>query len=378
MKQISSVDLYFLVKEFKILENERIDNFYYEDGVFYIKVYTRGKGHLFLTNKVSKFIYLGTDKPESSHPSSFMQHLRKYLRNGFIREISLVDSERILKINIEKKEGEELKNYFLVLELFANGNVILTDDNLKILNSLQKKKFKDRKVMVREQYELPPAKELTIINLDSEKFKKVLAESDLNIVKFLAIKFGLGGKYSEEVCLLADIDKNKLTSELKSNEINSIENILYELKVRELYPKIILNEKQEVVDFIPFDFKSIDKEKKSVETFNDAVKSYFEQFLEEKDERAEEFAKELKKLQNRLDKQLQQKQQVEKDYKKFNSYGNKIYENYAVVEELLNSINSAAKEKGWDYVLETIKSNEKLSKIIKKVNYKNNEIILDI
>jgi predicted ribosome quality control (RQC) complex YloA/Tae2 family protein len=103
MKQISSLDLYYLVREFKILENQRIDSFYFESGTFYIKVYVKQKGNKYLTNKVSKFIYLGNEKKDSSTPPNFIQYLRKYLKNAFIETIEQMENERILKIIITKK-----------------------------------------------------------------------------------------------------------------------------------------------------------------------------------------------------------------------------------------------------------------------------------
>jgi predicted ribosome quality control (RQC) complex YloA/Tae2 family protein len=141
MKQLSSVDLYFLTKELTILENQRIDNFYFENDTFYLKVYVKNHGNLFLTNKVSKYIYLGKSKAESSHPPNFIIFLRKYLKNGFIREVKQIESERILKFRIEKKnDNDELVSFYLIFELFANGNLVVCDNNMNIKNSLYKKK----------------------------------------------------------------------------------------------------------------------------------------------------------------------------------------------------------------------------------------------
>lgn len=86
----------------------------------------------------------------------------------------------------------------------------------------------------------------------------------------------------------------------------------------------------------------------------------------------------MKKLENRLEKQKQQMKDIEVNYEKFNNIGNKIYENYELVEELLNQINAAAKEKGWEYIKGKIKEDSRLKKLIKTLNYKNNEIVLNL
>ena len=58
MKQLSFVDLFYLTQELnETLKDQRIDNFYYENETFYIRVYVRNQGHKYLTNKISKFIY---------------------------------------------------------------------------------------------------------------------------------------------------------------------------------------------------------------------------------------------------------------------------------------------------------------------------------
>ncbi len=378
MKQLSSMDLYFLTKEFKVLENQRVDTFYFENDTFYLRVYVSGKGHLLLTSKIGKYIFLGDEKEESGTPSSFVSHLRKYLKGGFIREVEQVEAERILKIIIEKKQGENIVRYHLFVEVFAPGNVIITNSNLEIMNSLKKKKFKDRKVMVREKYELPPKKAVTAFSIEKEKLVEELMASDLSIVKFLAMKLGMGGKFAEEVCFLAGVDKSRAAKEFDGKELSDLIKTIKDLVGRNVEGWEVLDGAGNITDFVPFKFESIKEEQKRMLSFNDVVKKYFSLFREQKDAKQDSLSKDLKKLQNRLEKQQEQMKDIEVDYEKYNSLGNVVYENYALIEELLTSINKAGREKGWDYVLEKIKTDERLAKIVSKLNYKNNEIILEL
>lgn len=382
MKQISWFDLYFLIKEFKVLENNRIDTFFYHDETFFMKIYVKNIGNRYLICKPGKYLYLGDEKDESNFPSSFVQHLRKYLKNGFVVQIKQTEGERVIDIEIDKKEEDKIAKYHILLEIFANGNVILTDENYKIMNSLQKKKFKDRKIMVKEIYELPPQKELSFFNLKLEDFEKKIKESGLSIVKYLALKFGIGGKYAEEICFLSGIEKDR--KDLTNLEIEKIIeniNILINNVNTELKPYGIYKN-EDLEDFIPFNFKSISENenisKKEFNNYNELIKTYFTSFKETIDEKEKQFQKELDKLQNRLEKQLEQQKEIEIDSEKYNELGNKIYEHYQLVENLLNSINSSAKEKGWTHVLKTIEEKPELKKLIKKLNYKNNEIILEL
>lgn len=382
MKQISSLDLYFLTKEFKeLLENSRIETFYQEEDVFYLKIYVKGKGHFFLTNKVSKYIYISDVKLDNSTiPKSFIQYLRKFLKNGFIQKIKQIENERILDIEISKKNqnNDKFEIFHLIIELFANGNIILCASNFNIKNSLQKKKFKDRTVMVKDIYQLPPQKNISIYNLDKDKLKKELKESDLSIVKFLAIKLGIGGKFAEEIIYNCNINKNKLTVEIKSDEVEKIKEESINIINSNIKASAILNEKGEIIDFEPIYLNSITNKRKEYNSFNELLKDYFNQFRNEKDKKEVEYLKELKKLENRVKKQELKKKDILLNYEVYNNYGNKIYENYALIEDLLESINKSAKEKGWDYVKNKIKENPELSKIIKTIKPNKNEIILNL
>lgn len=382
MKQISSLDLYFLNNEFKeYLENSRIETFYQEEDIFYMKVYTKGKGHFFLTNKVSKYIYLSDKKDDTSTvPKSFIQYLRKFLKNGIIQKIEQVENERILKIKISKKktDTEEFEIFYLILELFANGNIIITDNNFKIKNSLEKKKFKDRTVMVRDVYQLPPQKEISIFTLKKDKFSEELNKSDLSIVKFLAIKLGIGGKFSEEIIFNSKIDKNKNSIDITKKEVDTILKFSQKLIESKIKSIGIYNEKQELIDFSPIDLKSIKAEKREFKNFNELIKEYFLKFKIDVDKKEKEFQFELKRLSRRIKTQEKKREGIFENYEKYNSIGNKIYENYSVIEELLNSIHTVSKDKGWEYVLEKVKNDQRLSKIIKKINPDKNEIILEL
>jgi len=373
MKPISNLDLYFLTKELQYLENNRVDNFYYENDIFYLRIYVKNKGNQLLTVNPGKYIYIGQTKEESQFPSSFVQHLRKYLKNTFITQMNQITNERIIDITIDKKEEDKVNKYHIIIEMFANGNIIFTDSQYNILNSLQKKKFKDRKIIVKEKYELPPKSKLSIFDINKDIFKEEFKESDLSIVKFLAIKLGLGGKFAEEICFLANIDKNLKENFEFDNLFNTLQTIInIPIKAYGLYKE------DELYDFIPFDFKSINLEKKEFKTFNDVLLEYYSKFKILTDPKEIKLNQELKKLQNRLEKQEKQKQQIEIDYEKYNTVGNKIYESYQLIENLLIQINTAGKEKGWEYVKKTIKENPELKKLIKTLNYKNNEIILNI
>ena len=377
MKQISGVDLLFLTKELQLLVNQRIETFYFENQIFYLRVYVRGVGHKYLTINLGKYIYLGDKKEDSSHPNPFVQFLRKYLKPSFIRSITQVGIERILKIEIEKKIGEDetqenglkIGKYNLYLELFGTGNIILTNENNEIMNSLTKRKMKDRTIMNKEEYQLPPQPPLNVLNINKEILNEEIQKTDLTTVKFLAIKLALGGKFSEYIC-----SKANFKSDGDSKTINQ-ETLIKELDNLFKQSTDAYLEK-DGKDFYPIEFSKDNLEK--CESFNSCIIQYFSQFKKQTDAREKELDKQLKRLKDRLKKQENTKTRTLKQYSENNEIGTKIFESYGTVDDLLKSINKAAKEKGWESVEESIKNNEQLSKLIKKLNYKKDEIILNL
>jgi predicted ribosome quality control (RQC) complex YloA/Tae2 family protein len=317
-----------------------------------------------------------------------------------LRKIEVIEGERILKIEIEKAQkvesskaqklessktqkvesskdkGLETDIFYLFIEIFANGNVVLCNNDLTIINILKKIKSRERFLKVGEKYELPQSKELSVFKLDFDVLKRNL--DDLSIVKFLAIKYGIGGRYSEEVCLNANVDKNKVSQELDQKELKSVLKSIENLVNEKLKPFVVMKN-DDVEDYIPFLLKSYEGlELKEMKSYNDALITYYSNFLISEDSKVKELENKLKSLKNRIDKQEKQFLDCEKDYEKYNSLGSIVYENYQMIDDILKGINKAAKEKGWDYVLELAKSNEELKKVIKKIDKKKGEIIIEL
>lgn len=90
------------------------------------------------------------DRPTTPAPSNFVSKLRKHLKTRRLSGIKQVGNDRVLVL--EFSDGL----FYLVLEFFSAGNVLLLDDNLKIL-SLQrnvKEKGENDKYAVNEIYKM--------------------------------------------------------------------------------------------------------------------------------------------------------------------------------------------------------------------------------
>lgn len=376
MKSFSSIDLYFFIKEQQQeLKGSRIETFYHNDTNFYIRTYVKGKGNLFLTVGIGSYVYLTPQKSQAPlHPTSFVSYLRKYLKNSFIESIEQVGLERVMKLIISKKTEETIITYHLYIEVFSGGNIILCNDEDIILNSLIKKTYKDRIVRNKHPYELPPTKGINPLVIEKNELQEIILNTDLSLVKFFALLCGMGGKYAEEICSNIEIDKNEPVKDVSPSQLIKEFETFFS---KSLSPCVIKNEKS-IVDFFPFVPSNKDLVCEKQESFNFCLEQYYLQFLEKEDARDVEFEKKKKKLQKRIEKQEEQKLDVLKNSDEYSLKGEKIYEHYAQLDEILQGILSASKEKGWEHVLQVIENNEELSKIIDKLDYKNNKIIVNL
>ena len=134
MKSMSNVDIHTIIKE---LNNElvdaRIDKAYQPaNDTIRIKIRKAGEGRKDLVIQAGVRIHL-TDYPQPNPtiPPNFPMLLRKHLSGGSITSIKQHNFDRILEINVQKKE-----QYTIIVELFSKGNVILLDKDKNIISPL--------------------------------------------------------------------------------------------------------------------------------------------------------------------------------------------------------------------------------------------------
>ena len=140
--------------------------------------------------------------------------LRKHLKNIKITSIEQHNFDRIVKFTFQWGE----KIYKLVVELFGEGNVILLDNEDRIILPLKIEKWSTRRIVPKEIYKFPPQKDLTPFNLEyavaydifKDEFKKD-ENKNTECVRIISRTFGLAGIYAEEICEIAGVDK-KITN----------------------------------------------------------------------------------------------------------------------------------------------------------------------
>ena len=104
-RQLSSLDLHFLLKELEVLKDSRIDKIYQpEKNVLVFSLYKTNVGKKILKINVGQSIYLVEEKEDYNETLGFGMFLRKHLDGYFLYDIEQIKPERILKLSFKIKD----------------------------------------------------------------------------------------------------------------------------------------------------------------------------------------------------------------------------------------------------------------------------------
>lgn len=217
MRQLSRVEVYFLARELEnLLKNAKVSNFYHNEelNLALVKLHsTSGTKRLVyqggLRAHLTSFVY-----PFPS-PSASVVNVRKLIRGSFVRKVTQVDFDRILRIELER----ESEKFSMFLELMSGGALVVTNEEGTIIFTTEKKKMKDRNLIVGIKYSLPPSKFPSPFNFDMETVK----DKEERISEFLSTALGLGNLAQAAMNYLKIEDKK--IKELSEEEISNIKKL---------------------------------------------------------------------------------------------------------------------------------------------------------
>jgi len=240
-------------------------------------------------------------------PGSFCGLLRKHLV-GKVESLEQRDHDRVIRLSVRDKK--------LIVELFRKGNIILTDAEGNIIASLRK----IEEGVYPWDYKVADISEIDAI-MDGKK---------RNLVKTLAVDYGLGGLYAEELCLRSNIGKNQTTlaGEEKEYLRAQLRGLLGELETAENRKPMILFDGEEVIDVVPINMEIYGSFiGKSFPSFNDAVAQYLSLVSSVP-------APKIRKEDRILAMQKEKLEQLEDEAKKIRALCEWIYSNYQKAQEL--------------------------------------------
>jgi len=319
---LSSVDIAVIVEELQDLLGAKVEKVYQREREIILRLHAHLEGKRLeaygssvdLVLEAGKRIHLTKYRMEMPKtPTSFAMLLRKHLKGGRIRSIKQRDFDRIVEICVERADGRRT----LVLELLPRGNLLLLDENGRILQPLKRETFTTRTLLPGKLYEAPPSKLNPLVATKEDLRKLFIAAREeaehrgksREVVKVLATEMGLGGLYAEEVCLRAGVDKKKSAEMLSDEEIGAIYDAIREIfqpiiegDMSKIKPHIVFEANKEgkkaeeseerrgcvAVQVLPFELRRFEGcEKEYFPTFNDAVDEFF---MRQTEERSQSFS----------------------------------------------------------------------------------------
>lgn len=301
-----SLDIYAWLQENREkIEGGFIKKIYQlDENSFLIKIYREGTQNLYINLK--GWIYFG-EKETPLEPSMFVMFLRKRFSGKKIIKVEQVNFDRIVKFIM----GD---GYELIFELFSEGNVIVVKDGI-IERAYHEREWRHRAILRGEPYEPPPQRYHPLKDLD--KLCDVINSSRYDVVRALALEFNMG-KYAEEICLRAGVEKNrKGIGEEGCRRLQEAIKEIFQFSGGYIYEDF----------FSPFPLKNRDA-LYVMDSFNEALKKYDVKKVEVEDE-------EIKRIRRRIEEQKKLLQRFEDEEIKARKIGDIIYEHFQEVSELL-------------------------------------------
>lgn len=364
MKDVmSGLDLRAIASELQVMVGGHCRKSYqphYEQVVLRLRTKEGGNSDLVLVR--GKRIYLSKrDRPMPQNPAPFAMVLRKSLSNARLRAVEQIGYDRILKFVFERPFGM----FHIYVEVFRDGNIILTDGDDVIIQPLTHKSYADR-VLKRGIVYTPPPAATNPYELDYDSFCELMNDSDRNLGRTLGGGLNLGGALATAVCVEAE---HSADAEIKDSDLQKVWDSLQSILNGDWKGHLFLKEGgiEQAWPVIPATLKDV--ERKDFATMSEAVDEWMGQYdahaLARREAEALDVASpgrgystDVERLERRLAQQEKALEGFGTKVEKQQEIGHLIQENWTHVEQLLAQIQEAVENLGWDGVKKAIKEIE--------------------
>jgi len=275
--------------------------------------------------------HLVKDMPEPpKNPPQFAMFLRKYISGGKVLAIRQHGLERILIFDI----GKGRMVYRLIIELFDEGNVILTDEKYTIIKPLRHHRFREREIVPQATYTLG----ITDPTSSEDAMATLMKTDDRDLVRSLAIGCMLGGTYAEYICRKTGLDKTLPASSADLKTIfAAVQNLM--AKVISAPEPVISKKHCEPIDLWG------GQDTRHFRTFSEALEAYYPSTKAER--KTADAQPKLNKEERILKYQKSAIKKFEEKIEKTEGLVAALYENYQFVSSVISTLDSASKTHSW-------------------------------
>ncbi len=341
---LSGIDVRSLVTEWNLLLPLWIYKVYVaSQGIMIIRLHGKEHARYQMLIEPGRRIYL-TEQPFSppKNPPGFAMLLRKHLQGGRVLGVRQHGIQRIIIMDI----GKHNHTYHLIIELFDQGNIILCDEDYRIIQPFSSHRFKEREVVAGAQYHLPSEGPATT---GVPEFTRFLAHEERDIVRALAVGAMLGGPYAEYLCRNAGIEKDTPAPEVNGTALYAAVQDLLARAEEKIVPVTTGSE------CLPFPLDA-DPPSSGVETrFNRALDAFFPPMQIEKPGVAE------KKEKITREERIRARQEAavgkfNRNIARCERAVEALFSEYRFVQDLLKTLDDARRTRSWQEIEAILKS----------------------
>jgi predicted ribosome quality control (RQC) complex YloA/Tae2 family protein len=217
--RFTSLDVRCLVRDIKTkIVGLRVANLYDVNNRTYIFKLAKPEQKVFLL--VESGIRIHTTKfsrEKKEVPSVFTLKLRKHIRTKRLENVEQVGMDRIVDFTF----GTGPVQCHILVELYAAGNVILTDSDYKILTLLRPYKTDEDStiVAVGQTYPIGNSKKMEMPTASTIQ-DLLKANSDLNLKEFLTQNFPFGAEMIEHIIQVSKLSPRSMLSPTDTSHID--------------------------------------------------------------------------------------------------------------------------------------------------------------
>lgn len=333
--ELNFLELHFLTGELQECIGARVDNIYGKDFLI-IQLHKTGAGKTCL-NITKNLVWLSDKRAETQETTGFCTQIRKLLKGKKITAIDQPGSERIIKITL-KTQRETTHAY---IELFSNGNLVVTDEKNKIIAAKEERKWKDREIRRGSEYALPPQKN-DLFSL------KEIPDDEKEIANL-----GLGRLIAREI-------------KARGGGIKAYKELLNE----KLNPKSYPDGEISPIRLAQY------PDGESHKTFSELINKKFSEMPAQgtETEHEKEFSRKKEKISEIVKIQAKTAEGADKEAAELQFKGELIYKHYQELKDVLEELNKAKTKLSLQEIREKLKGHPK----IKKVEPRTGEITIEI
>ncbi|QSW99664.1 ribosome rescue protein RqcH [Haloterrigena alkaliphila] len=392
-RELTSVDLAALVGELGAYEGAKVDKAYlYGDDLVRLKMRDFDRGRMELVLEVGEVKRAHTVAPERvpdapGRPPQFAMMLRNRLSGADFAGVEQYEFDRILEFVFERDDGTTR----IIVELFGQGNVAVTDGEYEVIDCLETVRLKSRTVVPGSRYEFPDSR-TNPLTVSREAFDREMDDSDTDVVRTLATQLNFGGLYAEEVCTRAGVEKGldiaEADEDVYDRVYDAIERLALDIRNGNFEPRLYLEAEgddedgggsetkdedgdgsetegddatpERVVDVTPFPLEEhADLASDPYDSFLTALDDYFFRLdLEDESEpdpteQRPDFDEQIAKHERIIEQQQGAIEGFEQEADALREQAELLYAEYGLVDDIISTIqNARAQDRPWDEIEE--------------------------